>query len=224
LYQDTIWCEDQASVTPKVAGATNCGDEGMTSKNEKCTYKGDCGDNKICHYVITLGGYGCHIDKDVCKDTPRSSCYKTDQLFADYGIEDKVCGGLVASIGDKCEYLNRFFCPTGWEQVDCNLGGGIDTPCWDSEDGIPKIIRIMLNDRSLEYPCADGRVGKGAASMCCGDIEDVNCRKPSDNSGRGCNPDEAPVDCSLYPPVEGLANCQADGKTLCCMELELKVH
>jgi len=248
LYQDTDWCEEQASATPKVAGATNCGDEGMIAGGGACIYKGDCGDHEICYYVVTAGGYDCYSAENACWDTPVEKCDKTDRQMQRQGIDDKICASLhtvdmyfgVFAYGDKdvCVYVDNLDCKSygdNWERVYCNYG----VEYW-FEDATAQLIRhpcqkpVSFNYwhifgfgvvGNISYSCeVKPRVGEYHSAICCADKVNIHCRSVTDYRPYGCHDDEIAVDCARFPRSQYSDACSLDQINQgmkCCQRVKL---
>lgn len=237
VYQNDIWCEDNAGSKPAEAGKSvadmKCGDKGVTPKNEECVWKGsDCyPQNKVCWTGPRAIKYGCYPAEMACLGTESSSfagvplgieCnWIDDQVqLTPIGKEKRCKLPLVSNPGGGvgCAFMDILTCESAWEQVDCNFGPS--SQCWDTLNNKPR------SQGKLE--CQNyRRAALKDDSICCTEKQDVDCRDKGD-----CNSDEVELpSCTFNGEVytRGFGGSNNDSCTqaelnagqVCCMQLKL---
>jgi len=237
IVQGRIWCPEEATFIKDKNGkdigdldedgVKDCGEKGTTAGIDEgggeCTFAGNCGKDKLCGLREgKYAPYECRDMKEVCEKTDPENCKATDEQLVMVGRQDKVC--KFNSYYGKCGLRDLNSCWDGWKRVECNIGGGLETPCWYGQENEPK------------SDCTDDPRVNSTDFICCGYRlkTEIDCRKVSD----GCHNDEVKVDCNYW---NGLKNTNYDScyennacnlgcngvdkcfcSEVCCMELKLK--
>jgi len=153
-FQGTNWCLTDQNPTPKVAGATSCGDVGVYSDNRECVYRGNCsasGDQRATcvpeaafknepgdSFVCMLPQVACDLINDQInnKDLRLTAC-------SFYSATDISYPGICVAGEDFCEWKYKLTCPRPYTRASCAECNAVQlTQCY-SADGQ---YSVPLND------------------------------------------------------------------------------